>query len=373
MSAKNSKELEDLARFLESDPNNPELIADFAQAAGDAGDVALALEMYERLHALEPLSGDLANLAGIAAMRSGDQTKAQSWFALAKKQNPHDLGLRFNQAWSLALAGDFSGSAELLVEELTHALPQAALLDMQIAHQLGHYDEAQSKMDAYLKIHSDYPALQAASSVLAMDVDQHELAWQTALKAGDHPDALTTLGSLDLAEYNLDRAEAQFGEALTKSHHNPRAQIGLGLVALARKDYPSAAAQLDLGAQQFGDHLGSWLAAGWAYLLADDDKTARKRFETALELDDTFAEAHGSLAVLDVISGEIEVGQRKAEIASRLDRGSFSAILAHMLIANAKDNPGAVEKALKLALSQSVLPGGGTLEQAIIRSIAQAS
>lgn len=362
--------LKSLSEFLESDPENPALLRDVAETALEANECKMAASVFKRLDAVEPLEGDVANLAGIAAMRAGDQEGAREWYAVAEKAMPEDSGLRFNQAWSLALSGDFSASADLLDEDITKQLPQAAMLDMQIAHELGEFEDAEAKMDAYIALHPDYPPLQAAASVLAMDVDRPDLAREAALKGGDHPDAVTTLGTLELGEFNVDRAEAQFAQALATGHKNPRAEIGLGLVALARKDYTGAATAIDKGAEQFGDHLGSWIAAGWSYLLADDKEKARERFQKALDTDDTFGEAQGSLAVMDILDGDLEAGQRKASVALRLDRESFSASLASILTANAKDDPETAQRILERALQTSVLPGGETLEQAIVQSMA---
>ena len=362
--------LKSLTQFLESDPENPALLRDVAETALEANECELAASVFKRLDAVEPLEGDTANLAGIAAMRAGDQSAAQSWYAVAAEEMPEDKGLKFNKAWSLALTGEFGASADLLSEDVTKALPQAAMLDMQIAHELGEFEDAEAKMDAYMSMHPDYPPLQAAASVLAMDVDRPDLAREAALKGGSHPDAVTTLGTLDLGDFKVDQAEAQFAQALATGHKNPRAEIGLGLVALARKDYTGAAVAIDKGAEQFGDHLGSWIAAGWSYLLADDKEKARERFQKALDTDDTFGEAQGSLAVMDILEGNMEEGERKTQIALRLDRQSFSASLASILLSNAKEDPETAQRILERALQTSVMPGGETLEQAIVQSMA---
>ncbi len=362
-------QLKTLIQFLESDPENPALLADVAQAALAADQCRLAQETLERLDEVEPLAGQMANLAGIAAMRAGDQQTARRWFDVAQQDNPDDEGLIFNVAWSFALSGDFESSAELITLSLTDKLAQAAMLDVQISHELGRFEEAEAKMDRYIAKHPDYAPLHASVSVLAMDIDRPDLAKDAALKGGRHPDALTTLGALELGEHKLDEAEALFEQALANGHKSPRAEIGRGLVSLARQDYSSAASAIDKGAQQFSDHLGSWIAAGWAHLLAGDGEAAKERFRKALDTDDTFSEAHGSLAVMDVLGGDIEEGKRKAEIAMRLDRSSFSSALAGILIANANHNAEAAERILKRALSSKVLPGGETLEQAIIQSV----
>ncbi|MEP0391783.1 MAG: tetratricopeptide repeat protein [Erythrobacter sp.] len=358
--------LKSLSQFLESDRENPALLRDVAETALEANECDVAIQVFERLNAVEPLEGELANLAGIAAMRAGDQSTAREWYDVASKDMPDDAGVMFNKAWSHALSGEFDASVELLNEDVTKQLPQAAMLDMQIAHERGEFEDAEAKMDAYLELHADYPPLAAAASVLAMDVYRPDLAREAALKGGGHPDAVTTLGTLDLGEFKVDQAEAQFTQALATGHNNPRAEIGLGLVALARKDYSGAAAWIDKGAEQFGDHLGSWVAAGWSYLLADDKEKARARFQKALNTDDTFGEAHGSLAIMDILDGDMEEGQHKVQIALRLDRESFSASLASILIANSKGQSETAQRILDRALQTSVLPSGGTLEQAIV-------
>lgn len=361
--------LETLKGFLDADPDNPALLNDVGRTALEADDCEVALRCFEALEQIEQLDSETANLAGISAMRCNRQVQAQKWFSDALEEIPDDHGAKFNLAWSLALDGDLNSSAELLDEDITSTLPQAALLDMQVAHELGHFDEAGAKMDAYLAKHPDYGPLQAAASVLAMDVDRPDLARDAAIKGGEHPDALTTLGSLNLGDSQLEEAEAQFTRALATGKKNPRAEIGIGLVALSRGDHGSAARAIDAGAEQFGDHLGSWIAAGWAHFLAGDVDTARQRFQTAIDIDDTFGEAHGSLAVIHINDGEMTEAKRKAEVAGRLDPSSFSSALAKILLASADDQPERAKELLDRAMSTSILPDGKTLEQAIVQSM----
>lgn len=364
--------LERLHGFLDSDPDNARLLADCAQAALDANEPGRAAAYYARLDAIEPLTGGSANDAGIAAMRSGDQPAAQLWFARALEENPGDAGLRFNIAWSKALASDFAGAAEVLEADVVEALPQAAMLDLQIEHELGRFEEAEAKMDAYLARFPDYGPLQAAASVLAMDVDRPDLARAAAERAGDHPDALTTLGTLDLGDRKLDEAREQFERALATRPHNPRAEIGLGLVDLAGGKAGEAAERLDKGAEQFGDHLGSWIAAGWAHFIAGDLPAAKARFETALSHDDSFGEAQGSLAVVELLQGEREAAQRRIEVAKRLDRNAFSTALATMLWEQSQGNQDKAEQIFRIASQQPILPNGSTLMDELVKALGNA-
>lgn len=318
------------------------------------------------------MTGTEANEAGIAAMRSGDQAAAQTWFARVLDEQPGDPGVRFNLAWSKALEGDFAGAADGIEADMAQQLPQAAMLDLQLSHQLARFDEAEDKLASYLELHPDYPPLNAVASVLAMDLDQPELARLTALKGGDHPDALTTLGTLDLGDRKLDLARGQFERALAAKPNNPRAEIGLGLVDLAAGNGKAAAQRLDKGAEQFGDHLGSWIAAGWAHFLSGDLAAAKSRFETALKHDDTFGEAHGSMAVVELLMGQTDEAQRRIEIAKRLDRNAFSTALAAMLWEQSHGDPAKAEQIFRIAVQQPILPNGSTLMDELVKAMGSA-
>ena len=367
--ADTDSKLDRLKAFLEQDANNLGLLRDCAAAALAEGDPVEAAGFYVRIDAIEPLAGAEANIAGITAMRAGDQKRAQNWFDTAATDDSEDLAVQFNIAWSKALEKDFASSSKLLTPDLIATLPQAAMLDLQIAHELGQFDKAERKLDEYLEMHPSYGPLQAAASVLAMDVDRPDLARKSAEAAGDHPDALVTLGTLDLGERKFADARDQFKEALATRPFNPRAQIGLGLIDLAEGNPRGAAKQLDKGAEQFGDHLGSWIAAGWAHLLAGDIGQAQKRFEAALAHDDNFGEAQGSLAVVELLQGATDAARRRLEVARRLDAASFSTALGAMLLEQQEGDPAKAEQIFRIAAKQPILPDGSTLMDELVKSL----
>lgn len=359
--------LERLLEYLDQDRDNLALATDCAEAALAANRIALAGQVLASFDAAGTLDMRARNLAGIAAMRGGDQTNAQRHFELLLEEAPDDPGLRFNLAWSRALADDHAGARAALGDVAGTDLPQAAMLDLQIHHHLGEFEEAEEKLADYLQRFPDYVPLQAAASVLAMDMDRADLARLCAEKGGEHPDALSTLGALELGEQRLDDARALFAKSLGTRAENPRANIGLGLVEMASGRYRDALPYLDKGAEQFGDHLGSWLASGWAHLLAGDAETARARFETALEKDDTFGEAQGSLAAMDALSGNFEAARHRLEIAQRLDRQSFSVAFTAMILAAAEGDEARAQRIFEIAASQPLTPDGKTLAEALAR------
>ncbi len=358
---------EQLRKYLEFDPDNLSLARDCAEAAMASDLPGVAFEVLAPFLRSSGIDEALLNLAGVAAMRSGDQTKAQDLFARILENQPDSADVRFNLGWSRALAGDFQGAIDALNEDAIESLPQAAMLDLQMRHELGQFDEAAERLEAYVERFPDYAPLQAAASVLAMDVARADLARQCAERAGDHPDALATRGALDLGEQRIAEARELFKRSIAQREKNPRAYLGLGLAELAAKCPSDAAVHLDRGAEQFGDHLGSWLAAGWAYFLAGDIQAARSRFEKTLAIDDTFGEAHGSLAALDALAGDIDEAERRMKIALRLDRQSFAAALTGVILAEARGNEAAAKRIFEKATKQPMTHEGRTLADLLAR------
>jgi tetratricopeptide (TPR) repeat protein len=207
----------------------------------------------------------------------------------------------------------------------------------------------------------------AAVSVLALDIEDPELAARCAAKAPGHPDALATLGTLALGNDQPEEALDMFNRALERNRAVPRAWVGRGLAELLAGRSDRAAADIDRGAEMFGTHLGSWIAAGWAHFISHDLAASRARFETALRLDPNFAESHGSLAVLDLLEGDAEGARRRADIALRLDRQCYSAALAKALLAAGAGDAAGAQRIFDLALNTPVDGNGRTIAQTMAR------
>lgn len=356
-----------LLEFLESDPENLALISDAAEAALDEGDADTAASMLQRYAAIAPLPEAQTNLAGLAALRLGQYDVAGAFFERLLANGADDSALRFNLAWAWAMKKDLKGALSLLDDDVARALPQAAMLKVQILHQHGAFDEAAALAREYIEVHPDYAPLMAAVSVLALDVGDEALAARCAAKAGDHPDALSTLGTLALGEERATEALAIFERALDGNARAPRAWVGLGLAKLLSGQADTAAADIDRGAALFEDHLGSWIAAGWAHFVNRDMAASRERFETALRIDPNFAESHGSLAVLDLLEGNAESARQRSDVALRLDRQCYSAALAKSLLAAGAGDEAGAQRIYALAVNTPVDESGRTIAQALAK------
>lgn len=349
--------LERLLGYLKGDPNNPALLADAVQAALDADELDQAERLDRHLLAVTPGGFEGRYLASVIAMRRRDFAGATELLEglISESDQP---SVRFNLAWSRAMLGDKSASRALLDDRTTAEIAAAAMLKLQLLHEAAELDEALAFGQASLELHPDDAGLLAAMATLALDLEDAELARRCALKAGDHPEALAASGMLDLQDGSIETAQALFDKSLATREHNPRAWIGRGLAGLLRQD-PQAAMDLDRGAQQFGSHIGSWIAAGWGHFIAGDIAAAQDRFERAMAIDPTFAESHGSLAVIDVAAGRPDEARRRMVTALRLDRECFSAALAQVMLLS--DDPAKAQEIVARAMHTPLNDEGMTI------------
>lgn len=359
--------LQRLLPLLAADPANLTLLSDAAETAMAEQQPEVAAELLERYAEAEPLPPRETNLAGLAALRMKRFDRAVEHFGRLVESGETDPAIRFNLAWASAMNKDFDRALELADDGLARALPQAAMLQIQILHDRGEFEDAALRAREYVELHPSYAPLMAIVSVLALDVDDEALAAACAAKGGDHPDALSTLGTLALGGDRATEALDLFDRALEHNQQVPRAWVGRGLARLLTGAAPEAAADIDRGAEMFGDHLGSWIAAGWAHFVNKDMAAARARFETALDLDPNFAETHGSLAVLDLMAGDLEGAREKSEIALRLDRHCYSAALARSLLAAGEGDREIARRIYERAIETPVDASGRTIAQALAK------
>lgn len=347
-----------LLGFLESDPDNPALLRDAVQAALDGQDFGRAEDLATRLRDVLPEAVEGPYFLSVVAMQRQDFARAAELLEPLLARDDQS-SIRFNLAWSRAMLGQKAEALALLGETATASIPAAAMLKVQLIHEAGDFDLAMAEGKAALERFPDDPGLLGAMSTLALDLEDLDLARACASKGGDHPEALAAAGVLDLQDGDPEAARTRFDRSIAIRPHNPRAWIGRGLASLVRQDSKGAAGDLDQGAQQFGDHIGSWIAAGWAHYLSGDVDAAAQRFERALALDDTFAESHGSLAVIEIAQGNPESARRRVRVALGLDRQCFSAALAQVLLSS--DNPERASAIVERAMSTPINDSGLTI------------
>ena len=364
------KELQRHLGYLKSDPENTSLLIDVVDLAIKASETDAALELLERYRLIDGETPLYISMYGLALMGKRDFKLAAQVFRKLADISPDEPATQFNIAWCLAMEKDYASARKWLPPSTVNALPQAAALHIELLHTEGHLDEALDAARIAIAAHPGDEGLMAAISVLAMDTDQPELAAECAAKGGNHPDALATLGALTLGEDDPTLALSQFDAALAINVHKPRAWVGKGLaqIAAGRDELREEAAKnIDHGAKLFETHIGSWIAAGWARMLLNDLAASRQRFEIALNIDKTFAESHGALAVVDVLEGDFSTGQERLRRAMGLDRQCFSAALAQVLLLQSDGKTDLARKIFDAAIHTPMDETGRTIAGALVK------
>lgn len=358
---------ERLTAFLREDPENLRLISDAALAALDEGRPGDAVVLVERYAQLASLTSTLVNVLGLAALAEGRDGDAAAIFQSLLATSPDDPDLRFNLAWARGRQGDHQAALELV--GMDPATPESAALAVRSLHHLGRLDDARAIGDAW-ETRDGSADLWGALASVAIDLEDMGRADQWASKGRGSPEGETALGLLALGKGDGRQARALFEQALARKPDLARAQLGIGSVLLSEGRSADAARVFDHAARTFETHPGSWIAAGWAWLIAGDTVAARQRFERAKAIDDTFAEVHGGLAVIAAMEGDAQASQL-AEVARRLDSGSLSGALARMLILDREGDRETATEVRDAALDAPVGPGGLSVRRMLARLAAR--
>lgn len=356
-----------LLGYLEHDPRNASLLRDAAQAAMSARAFDQAEALLARLAELGALAPSDQDLAARLAIAQGNSGKAIAILSPLMEAHGQDPSLRFNLAWAFGMEERFDEALALLDASTIAASAPAAMLEVQVLHASGRYEEALKAAKANVERYPEHPGLLAAASTIAIDAEDMNFARACAVGAQGHPDAETTLGTLALADDSPESARAHFETALTRAPNSPRALVGRGLTALLAGDHKGASRDIERGAELFKDHIGSWIAAGWARLIAGDTHAARQHFEHALAIDPSFSESQGSLAVIAAMEGNVMEARKLGAIALRLDRNSFSGAFANALIIASEGDSERAHAIIERALNTPIEPGGKTIAHSLAR------
>ncbi|KWD78387.1 hypothetical protein WL71_24605 [Burkholderia ubonensis] len=275
-----------------------------------------------------------------------------------------DPVLSYNTAYASAMCGSYEPGASLDAPCLD-AVPGAATLKLRALHYVGRLDEAVQLGKSLADRPDTRVEFNGAFATLLFDLGDQENAERYARRAVETPDGLTVLGLTALEAGDAEQAYTLLREALGRNPREARATLGLGLCLFAEERFAEAATTLDHAAKQLATHMGAWIAAGWAWLLAGDAVAARAHFQHAATFDRGFAEAHGALAVVSHLEGLHDDARRHAETALRLDPACLSGALATSMQCENAGQAASASAIRNAALHQPLGVGGRTIAQSL--------
>lgn len=370
-------QLERYQSFLARDPDNTALlgqVADLQIRLGDLEDAQILLD--EALDRQPDDAGLKYRLASIALTRSDGETAAHILRELlaAGVDAP---GIRYNLAYAELMSGrpiEAKAQLERIGDSVDEA-PDTPLLLARVLHHLGDLEGAMHQARDYLQRQPQSAEALGVMALLNLDADQEDEARNWAEQAlalnPENLESLVTLGSVALAQFEPERAGTCFRHAVERYPSSGRAWSGLGLLHMMQQDLPAAVEALKQSVRYMPGHIGTWHALAWAQLMSKDIQGGKESFQAAMDIDHSFGETHGGLAVAAVMENRDEEARDLIKRALRLNPMAFSARFAQSLLIAKAGDEGRAQRMIERILDSQIEEGSGTLKESLAKLLRQ--
>jgi tetratricopeptide (TPR) repeat protein len=362
-----------LLGYHAQDPQNIALLIDI-------GSLQLTLQQYadvrgtaERIIAMAGEQPEGHALLGLAAAREQDYATAAEALGRALQLGDDAPAVLYYHAHALSMLGRFADARESAerAAQFVEQYPYAPALYVRVLHYLGELEAAIAYGESLQAQGIAAPRINGMLSTLYMDVEDFEKARASSqLAIGedvDDSDAQTTAGLLALGDLNAEHAIAEFHRVLRAQPDHGRAMLGIGLGHMLAGDLDAATETIEqaLRRTNMRTHLGTWQTLAWCHILRRDLDSAARTMQEAMEIDRSFADNHGTLAVIQMMRGEVDAANLSIRRAAGIDPDNFSGKFAQSLGESRVGNAAGAKDFFDQILVQATLPDGRTVQQAV--------
>lgn len=359
--------------YLKSDPGNVDLVsqvADLQYQLGDFDDARQLLQQTLAKGAQHP--GLMYRLSNIA-IATGHPDEAIEILRGLQSQGVDNASIQYNLAYAYMFEKDYEQARqqlERIIAANDTTVPTTPVLLGRCYHHLGELEKAIELGRKYIEQHPQDQEALGVFALAAFDEGNNEDAkrWaQQAVEINDaNLEARVALGSLKLAEQEYEAAGKDFQAALKGNPQSGRAWSGQGLVDMLSLDMDTAIASLQKAVQYMPNHIGTWHALAWCQIMKNDLAGAKQSFDKSMDIDHSFNETHGGLAVVAYLQGDKQTAKTEARKAVLLDSQSFSGRFAESLLMQDTD-PAEAQKMVSNILQSQI--DGKSLQETVIKSM----
>ena len=256
------------AKALQADPKLVPVHFNMAIALGRINEYPSAADHLRTFLKSYPQEPRAHQLLGLCLTETGDLRGALPELELSYRLNPKDASILYSLAYANARAGDADRAAELLSKYEADAA-QANLIRGLIEYRRGRFTEAKTLFEQVLASKPDtVPALTALGRLELLDHNDGKAIDLLERALGMNPsDAESTYQLGVLYDRNGRTAEGVklLRRAITLRASYPDPHYHLGRIAMDRKDYKTALAELELARRLLPDQEAIRLLLGRTY------------------------------------------------------------------------------------------------------------
>ena len=276
--------------------------------------------------------------------------------------------IKFNHGYALALNRQYDEAKPYLLELYNnqHQFQFLPATLVRTLHHLGEIDEAIEIAKSHLENHPEDAKVAGMLSLLYFDNDDFsnsQAAAENALKLSpNNLDALVSAAGSYIGDEKIDEASEVLNRALMLEPNNGRVLAKIGLINMLNQDLSTAEVNMQKSLKAMPEHIGSWHVLGWIQILQQKTNDAEHTFNHALNLDRTFGESHGGLAVIEAIKGNWAKADEYSKVAKKLDGATMSTYYVDILKLQAEGKGDDATKLINTIMSTNKLPNGATFQ-----------
>jgi tetratricopeptide (TPR) repeat protein len=325
--------------FVEHDPENALLRIELGDLYMQAGRCEDALSSYDACPAASEYSAKARSRCASALLALGRPAEAERRLReLMEDVGPdpvlvHNLGVALakQQQWAAA-CGQFASAA---AAGFRHPSNQ-----VQWIHALQQQGSLQAALEVGARWAAEMPGPQSQGvlALLHMDMESFDeaarLGQAVLAVAPDDPNAGVVVATTRLLQADAESARRLLEPVVARDPANGRAWMALGLALLVGGESANAVEALRRCTAILSTNPGAAVALAWASLVAHGPQAAERDFLHAVEVNRSFGESYGGLAVAQALQGRLDEARHNMRLARRLSPdAAYGAQYAQAIIA----------------------------------------
>jgi len=340
-----------LLNFLEQDPANLSLLTDALALAIDLGDIVHGQRLLDHIKAQAIEEPKICALAAHVSLQAGQYAAAGTFGDKAIDGGLTHPAVIFNTAQGHFYSGDYLSAHTLLslLSNDSQSAPSLLLMHARALHQLEETELAEALVVRAVQQQPDNTDMRGLLALLQYENDSYSpallTAHETLTEDPDQLDALIACASVHFHQNNITASRSAWLHTVTAHPECGRAWSGLARLEFNELEFDEAEEHLKTAVRYMPDHIGTWHLLSWVYILRGDSIRARQALDQSYELDRTFGETHGGLAIVDIMEGMMGRAQKGIRRALKLNPNGLSAQYAQALVLQQEGQP---EKAAQL-------------------------